>query len=101
MHQQTSIVSMAPLKIVRRATCLAAVLATSQAGEIGHFTPGVPSIRDFAMPEPGFYGVLYNYGYATDRLNDQHGDAVRSITTRSGATVDVTSMSMSMRSPQR
>ena len=36
-----------------------------QAAEIGHYAPGVVNIRDFAMPEPGFYGVLYNYAYTT------------------------------------
>jgi hypothetical protein len=45
----------------------------TQAREIGQFAPGVLNIRDFAMPEPGFYGVLYNYGYTTDRLNDRGG----------------------------
>jgi hypothetical protein len=33
----------------------------------------VLSIRDFAMPEPDFYGVIYKYGYTTDRLNDSGG----------------------------
>jgi hypothetical protein len=27
---------------------------STQAGEIGHFAPGVANIRDFALPEPGF-----------------------------------------------
>ena len=31
---------------------LAAAHATAQGGEIGHFAPGVPNIRDLAMPEP-------------------------------------------------
>ena len=39
---------------------------STQAGEIGHFAPGVPSIRDFAMPEPGLYGLVYNYGYGPE-----------------------------------
>ncbi len=29
-------------------------IAAVQAGEIGHFAPGVLGIPDFAMPEPGF-----------------------------------------------
>src|SRR5437868_6156482 len=51
----------------------------ANAAEIGHFGPGVPNIRDFAMPEPGFYGVLYNYGYTTDRLNDSEGNEINSV----------------------
>jgi hypothetical protein len=46
---------------------------STQASEIGHFAPGVLNIRDFAMPEPGFYGVLYNYGY-TALTYEIHGE---------------------------
>ncbi|WP_367870944.1 transporter [Luteolibacter sp. Populi] len=53
--------------------------AALHAGEIGHFAPGVLNIRDFAMPEPGFYGVLYNYGYSTDQLNDARGNEINSV----------------------
>ena len=31
------------------------------------------------MPQPG-YGVLYNYFYTSDRLNDGNGDEVNSVT---------------------
>jgi hypothetical protein len=44
----------------------------------------VPNIRDFTMPGPGFYGVLYNCGYTTDRLNDRNGNTINSITINSG-----------------
>lgn len=40
---------------------LASTTTVAQAGEIGHFAPGVANIRDYAVPDPGFYGVLYNY----------------------------------------
>jgi hypothetical protein len=40
----------------------------------------VLSICDFAMPEPGFYGEIYNYGYTTDRLNDSSGNKIKSVT---------------------
>ena len=60
------------------------------AGEIGHFAPGVANIRDFVVPEPGIYGVLYNYFYTTDRLNDSHGNKVESVTINSGAGSSVT-----------
>ncbi len=66
--------------------------ALSQAGEIGHFNGGVPGIRDFAMPEPGFYCTVYSYRYASDRLNDSHGDEVDTVTGSRGRlrlTVDV------------
>lgn len=52
----------------------------AQASEIGHFSPGVPSIRDFIVPEPGFYGVLYNYWYTSDQINDRNGDEISRIT---------------------
>lgn len=57
------------------------------AGEVGHFVPGILNIRDFVVPDPGFYGVLYNYWYSTDRLNDRNGNKVNSITVGPGAGV--------------
>jgi hypothetical protein len=59
---------------------LASTTTVAQAGEIGHFAPGVANIRDYAVPDPGFYGVLYNYWYTTDRLNDRNGNKVSSVT---------------------
>jgi hypothetical protein len=44
-----------------------------------HFSPGVSSIRDFTVPEPGFYGAVYNYVYTTDRLNDSDGNKIDSV----------------------
>jgi hypothetical protein len=68
-----------------------ALIATSvQAGEIGHFAPGVLNIRDFALPEPGVYGVIYNYGYTTDQLNDSSGNKVTSVTINPGGGPGVT-----------
>lgn len=50
------------------------------AGELGHYAPGLPNIRDFFVPpEPGFYGAVYNYFYSTDTLKDRHGDEVSSL----------------------
>jgi hypothetical protein len=57
-----------------------AVPATSRAAEIGHYVPGLVNIRDLYVPDPGFYGVVYNYIYTTDRLNDAHGDKINSVT---------------------
>jgi hypothetical protein len=60
---------------------------TAYAGEIGHFVPGVPNLRDFAVPPPGFYGVIYNYNYSTTRLNDANGNQVSSVTVGPGGGV--------------
>jgi hypothetical protein len=72
---------------------LVLVTGITHSGEIGHYAPGLPNIRDFAVPEPGFYGVLYNYSYTTDRLNDGDGDEVNSVTLNPrggpGVTLDV------------
>jgi hypothetical protein len=74
-------------------SCLVTLFITlAQADEIGHYGPGVANIRDYAMPAPGFYGVMYNYGYTTDQLNDDSGNEIDSITLGRGdrtATVDV------------
>ena len=53
---------------------------TAFAAEIGHFNPGVANIRDYALPSPGIYGVVYNYKYSTSRLNDANGNEVSSVT---------------------
>ena len=31
----------------------------ARAGELGHYAPGVLNIRDFFVPEPGWYALLY------------------------------------------
>jgi hypothetical protein len=59
---------------------LALSTGTTHGAEIGHYVPGLLNIRDFAMPEPGLYGVLYNYFYSTDRLNDRNGNEINSVT---------------------
>ena len=63
---------------------------TIQAGEIGHFNGGVMNIRDYLVPDPGFYGVVYNYFYTTDRINDSNGDEIRSVTINPGPGPDLT-----------
>jgi hypothetical protein len=64
--------------------------ATAQAAEMGHYGPGVMAIRDFAVPEPGYYGALYSYFYTTDRLNDAGGNEIDSVTIRPGPGPGVT-----------
>jgi hypothetical protein len=62
----------------------------TQGGEPGHFNPGIPSIRDFAMPDSGLYFVLYNYGYETTRFNDADGNKIQSININPGPGPGVT-----------
>jgi hypothetical protein len=65
------------------AAALVGVVATSisaEAGEIGHYAGGFMNLRDYFVPDPGFYGALYNYGYTTDQLNDSNGNKVKSVT---------------------
>lgn len=45
----------------------------------GHYVPGVFNIRDFVVPDPGFYGALYNYFYTTNRINDSNGNQINSV----------------------
>lgn len=67
----------------------ASIPIAANAAEIGHYAPGVMNIRDFAVPEPGYYGALYNYRYATDRLNDANGNKISSISPGPGQGIDV------------
>ena len=50
--------ALAGVKLLRQVAFAALTygLATVHAAEIGHFARGVPSIRDFTMPEPEWYG---------------------------------------------
>ena len=65
--------------------------APAAAAEVGHFMPGVLSIRDYVVPpEPGVYTVVNNYVYDTSRLNDRHGDATDEVTIRPGPGPGVT-----------
>ena len=72
---------------------MALITSSTHGGEIGHYAPGLPNIRDLIMPEPGLYGVLYNYFYTTDRLNDGDGNEINSVTLNPrggpGVTLDV------------
>src|SRR5688572_16891816 len=53
---------------------------SAHAGDIEHFNPGVLNIRDLLVPaDPGFYTLLYQYYYQSERLNDANGDKVRSL----------------------
>jgi len=83
---------------VRRSFILAIIVAviittgTARAGELGHYNPGVYNIRDFVIPEPGFYGLLYNYFYTSDKLNDKNGNKIDTVTIRRGEATLKTTM---------
>jgi hypothetical protein len=44
-----------------------------------HFGPGVGNIRDYSVPEPGLYAVVYNYGYNTSTLTDNNGIKINQV----------------------
>jgi hypothetical protein len=67
-------------KILALLTAEAAFFTIAQAGEIGHFNGGVMDIRDYFLPDPGIYGIVYNYYYFSDRLNNGSGDKISSAT---------------------
>jgi len=67
------------------AILIAGPVITNAQQEVGHFAPGVLNIRDFAMPDSGFYAVVYNYFYSTDRLNDDNGNKIKSVTIKPGS----------------
>ena len=69
---------------------LALTTAVVRAGTVGHYNGGVMDIRDYAVPDPGFYGMVYNYYYTSDRLNDGNGNQINSITIKPGPGPGVT-----------
>jgi hypothetical protein len=83
-------------KFLSRLTVAATLLGAcdpTHAGDVGHFAGGMMDTRDYFVPEPGFYGALYNYFYSTDRYNDQNGNRISTVTLSpgpgSGRTLDV------------
>ena len=65
-------------------TALFVTANVARAGDSGHFVGGMMDIRDYFVPDPGFYGALYNYAYSSDRFSDQNGNKVSSITIHPG-----------------
>ena len=50
-------------------------VSISRAREMGHYAPGVVSIRDLAVPPvPGFFYAQYNAYYSADRYVDGDGN---------------------------
>ena len=80
-----------PFGLFLGACLFAGVGLPVNAGEVGHFLPGVLSIRDYVVPaEPGFYAALDTYFYDTKRINDGDGHALDSITISPGPGPGVT-----------
>ena len=57
----------------------------AQAREMGHYAPGVVSIRDLAVPPvPGFFYAQYNAYYSADRYVDGDGNSRLNFETEGG-----------------
>lgn len=72
------------MRTIRAAVAAAGILALSiapgDAGELAHYAPGLPNIRDLLVPaEPGFYFAQYHYFYTADTFRNRDGDKVDSI----------------------
>jgi hypothetical protein len=82
MKTRTSTNHWIPLAGTAALLCLG---SPARAGDAGHYVGGMMDIRDYFVPDPGFYGALYNYFYTTDRYNDQNGNRVSSTTLPGGS----------------
>lgn len=71
-------------KTVATLLVLAVTATAANAGTIGHYAGGLMNIRDFFVPAPGAYGILYNYYYQTGRLNDANGQQKGSVNINPG-----------------
>jgi hypothetical protein len=69
---------------------LLGTLNLARADSVGHYVPAFFNIRDYFVPAPGLYGAIYSYYYTTDRLNDQNGHQVNSVTISPGPGPGVT-----------
>ena len=49
------------------------------AAETGHFCPGLVNIREYIVPQQGFYYLQYNGYYWSDTYRDRHGDKLTSV----------------------
>jgi hypothetical protein len=68
-------------KAVARLMLLAASSLSAPTLLLGqaHYSPGTASIRDYAMPDPGMYLAVYNYGYDTTFLADNSGNKINQV----------------------
>ncbi len=58
-----------------------------EAGELGHYVPGLLNIRDTIMPPKGLYGAVYGYYYTTDDFRNASGNETGTVTGPGGRTV--------------
>src|SRR5262245_18552067 len=58
---------------------LLGIINSASAASTSHYTPGVMNIRDFLVPEPGWYALIYNYFYTSDQFNDANGNPINRI----------------------
>ena len=59
---------------------MGALASATAHAQTEHYVPGSFNIRDFALPDPGLYGALYNFGYLTDDLKNASGNRLNSVT---------------------
>jgi hypothetical protein len=70
------------------AVLMAGSVMPTQAAELGHYAPALPSIRDFILPDPGLYYVQYHLYYKANTLKDETGKSIDTITVE-GIELDV------------
>jgi hypothetical protein len=73
-------IAVKPLLQLTIAAVLLAAGGPARAADAGHYVGGMMDIRDYFVPDPGFYAALYNYFYSADRYNDQSGHKINSLT---------------------
>src|SRR6266850_2385351 len=64
--------------------------SNAHAAALGHYYPAIFNIRDYFVPEPGFYYAQYTPYYNTDTYHDKNGDKVNSIVINPGPGPGVT-----------
>ena len=54
--------------------------AVLMAGTLAHYAPGVYNIRDYYIPDPGYYTLLYAPYYHTGQFKDSNGYSITTVT---------------------
>jgi hypothetical protein len=80
------------LGVVCAALLFVFATAPARAGELNHYFPGMPNLRDLIVPDPGFYFVGYNAFYSADQVNDSSGNTVHGVTVTNPVTGDTASI---------
>lgn len=74
------------------ALALGAGVRPAAAGELDHYLPGLPNLRDLIVPDPGFYFIGYNAFYESHGIDDTKGHEIDGVTVRhplTGATTTI------------